>query len=81
MDSIQWFGAGFGIVGAYLVASSHSRVRAWGFTGFLISNFCWIAWGMNSDAFALVVMQLAFCLTSGRGLLVSRRLALAAGRA
>lgn len=73
IDMLQWIGAVLGVTGAWLVAHQLGRVRAWGFVGFLASNVCWISWGLSTGAWGLVVMQAAFCLTSLRGVLVSRR--------
>ena len=55
------------VVAAWLVASTSKRRRALGFWAFLLSNVLWIAWGLHTAAWALVVLQLALAALNIRG--------------
>lgn len=67
IDALQWIGCFFGVLGAGLLALNNSR-SGWGFVAFLISNFIWIAYGILTHAAGLVVMQIAFTVTSVIGI-------------
>lgn len=56
------------LAAAWLVASSAEPRRAWGFWVFLLSNVLWIAWGVHTTAWALVVLQLGLAAMNVRGL-------------
>ena len=55
------------VVAAWLVASTSKRRRALGFWAFLLSNVLWIAWGLHTAAWGLVVLQLALAALNIRG--------------
>jgi len=44
------------------------RVSHYGWPLFLLSNFMWIGFGVATDAWGLVFMQIGFTLTSVNGL-------------
>jgi hypothetical protein len=67
MDLLQWPGMALGLAGAPLVASTSAGTRRIGFGLWLISNACWIAWGLDAAAWGLVAMQVVFCWSSWRG--------------
>jgi hypothetical protein len=74
IDAMAILGAVLGVIGAWLVACAGRRARWWGFACFLASNVAWIAWGLvTAGGWPLVAMQLAFCVTSARGLWTCRR--------
>jgi hypothetical protein len=56
------------VAGAALVADPHMTMRLVGFLLFLLANLTWLAWGWSTRAWALVIMQALFTLTSLRGL-------------
>jgi hypothetical protein len=66
---IQWTGALVALVGSFLVGCGDPRERFWGFWLFLFSNVLWILWARRHAAWGLLVMQLAFCVTSVRGII------------
>ena len=55
------------IIAAWLIASSQPRRRNAGFWVFLVSNVMWVAWGLHSDAPALVALQIALAGMNIRG--------------
>lgn len=67
ITALEWGGCATGVLGALLLALNN-RYSSWGFVSFLISNFCWIAFGVITKAEGLVVMQIAFTATSLLGL-------------
>lgn len=72
---LQWLGCAAGVGGAWLLGQkfSTSNTRAWGWILFLVSNACWIAWGLVFQVWGLLVMQALFTVTSLRGLINNRR--------
>jgi hypothetical protein len=58
----QWPAMLITVIAAYLVASSQTRRRRAGFWLYLVSNVLWVAWGLYSKAYALVLLQ--FCLAA-----------------
>ena len=61
--SIEWAGSLLGLIGAGLLALNNTY-SGYGFVAFLVSNVCWIAWGIKRKAFGLLTMQAGFTLTS-----------------
>jgi hypothetical protein len=59
----EWVGAGLGLVGAALL-SLNLKASRYGWLFFLLSNFAWTAYGIRTDAYGLVAMQVGFTLTS-----------------
>ena len=55
------------VIAAWLIASQSKGRRKIGFWIFLISNALWIVWGMNSEAYALVTLQIALAILNIRG--------------
>lgn len=55
------------LAAAWLVTSSRPSRRLWGFRLFIVSNGLWIAWGLFSHAYALVVLQVGLFLINWRG--------------
>lgn len=64
---LQWPAMVLSVAGAALVADPHATVRLIGFVLFLLANATWLAWGWHTRAWALVIMQALFTLTSIRG--------------
>ncbi len=67
MNLVQWPAMLVTIGASWLVASTHTRKRNWGFWLFLASNVLWVAWGLYSSAPALVVLQLCLAAMNIRG--------------
>ena len=55
------------VIAAWLVASTAKRKRRIGFWTFLCSNVVWTIWGWHSQAWALVVLQVALAVLNIRG--------------
>ncbi len=70
LDFLQWPGFLTGLLGAWLVCSHKPRVRRNGFVLFLVSNILWITWAGYAQAFALILMQICFMVTSIRGIML-----------
>lgn len=66
-DLIQWPAMIVTVLASYLVASSSEAKRRWGFWIFLLSNALWIAWGVVSHAYALIVLQACLAFMNIRG--------------
>lgn len=64
---LQWPAMVLSVAGAALVADPQASVRLVGFVLFLLANLTWAAWGAHTRAWALVIMQALFTLTSIRG--------------
>lgn len=67
VDAIQWPAMAVSVLASWLVASTQESRRAWGFWAFLLSNLLWIAWGLHSRSWALVVLQFCLIAMNARG--------------
>ena len=67
LDLVQWPAMAVTVWAAWLVASSSKSRRLLGFWIFLLSNVLWIAWGLHTGAWALVVLQLCLAAMNIRG--------------
>ena len=68
LDWIQWPAFAASVAAAYLVASNSQPRRNAGFWIFLLSNVLWVAWGIESGAWALIALQVCLALLNIRGL-------------
>lgn len=55
------------LLAAWLVASRSAPRRAWGFWVFLLSNGLWVVWGLQSQAYALIALQIGLAIMNVRG--------------
>lgn len=60
---LEWLGCVLGITGSLLLAIK-SKYSRWAWPTFLSSNFCWAGFGIITGAYGLIVMQMAFTVTS-----------------
>ena len=67
IDWMQWPAMLVSVAGAWFVASTSSARRNAGFWLFLLSNVLWIVWGLYTNAYALVLLQLALAGMNIRG--------------
>lgn len=67
MAVAEWCGCGFGLLGA-LVLALKMPWAGYGFVAFLLSNICWIIYGVMIGSWGLVSMQIGFMLTSALGI-------------
>ena len=67
LDLLQWPAMAVTLIASWLVASRGISKRNWGFWVFLISNLLWIIWGVKSQSWALVVLQVGLIIMNIRG--------------
>ena len=67
LDAVQWPAMVVTLLASWLVASSQKRRRRWGFWVFLTSNVLWVVWGVHTDAWALITLQLGLAAMNVRG--------------
>ena len=68
VDLLQWPAMVASILAAWLVASTRAHRRNLGFWIFLLSNVLWTAWGVQTQAWALIVLQVSLAVMNIRGL-------------
>jgi hypothetical protein len=66
-DLLQWPAMAVTIAAAWLVGSSQRGRRNAGFWLFLVSNALWIAWALQGNAPALIVLQVGLAAMNIRG--------------
>jgi hypothetical protein len=67
LDSTQWPAMLITIIAAWFVASTQRRRRRMGFWLYLVSNVLWIVWGLHTNAYALIVLQICLAAMNIRG--------------
>lgn len=67
LDLVQWPAMAISLLAAWLVGSTHKRRRSAGFWFFLISNVLWVVWGLSTDAYALITLQVCLAALNIRG--------------
>jgi hypothetical protein len=60
---LDWVACGFALAGSLLLAV-RCRVSAWGWVGFLLSNFAWIVYAIATGTSSLLAQNLGFTVTS-----------------
>jgi hypothetical protein len=73
LNLMQWPAMAVTVVAAWLVASSRPERRNAGFWAFLASNVLWTVWGLHTEAWALVVLQLCLAALNIRGAVKASR--------
>lgn len=68
LDLIQWPAFAASVAAAWLVASNQQGRRNTGFWVFLVSNVLWGVWGIHTNAFALIALQVCLAALNIRGL-------------
>ncbi|WP_395599719.1 hypothetical protein [Pseudomonas sp. A0308] len=56
------------VLAAWLIGSQRPGRRMIGFVCFSVSNVLWVIWGLDADAYALIVLQVCLFLMNLRGL-------------
>jgi uncharacterized MAPEG superfamily protein len=69
LDLLQWPAFAASLAAAYLVGSTSKNRRNVGFWIFLVSNVLWVGWGLHTDAWALIALQVCLAGLNVRGLL------------
>lgn len=67
VDLLQWPAMVISVLAAWLVGSKSEHRRKAGFWWFLASNVLWVAWGWSTQAYALIVLQVALAALNIRG--------------
>ncbi|VWX59462.1 Amino acid transporter [Burkholderiales bacterium 8X] len=67
IDYLQWPAMVLSIAAAWYVASTSDFRRRLGFWLFLASNVVWTAWGLYTDAYALIALQFMLAAMNIRG--------------
>lgn len=67
LDFLQWPAMLITLVASWLVASRSKGHRNIGFWVFLLSNVLWIVWGVQSQSWALVTLQVGLMAMNIRG--------------
>lgn len=67
LDAMQWPAMLITVIAAWFVASTQRGRRRLGFWLYLASNVLWVAWGLNSRAYALIVLQVCLAVMNIRG--------------
>lgn len=65
--AIEWTGAVCGLLGSVLLAA-HTAYSGYGFILFLVSNACWLWFGLRTKTWGMVAMQCGFTMTSLLGI-------------
>lgn len=68
LDLVQWPAFAASLIAAYLVASNNQGRRNAGFWVFLLSNILWVLWGLHTQAWALIALQVGLAVLNARGL-------------
>lgn len=68
LDLVQWPAMVASLAAAWLMGSNARSRRNVGFWCFLLSNGLWVAWGLHTQAWALVALQAGLAATNVRGL-------------
>ena len=72
LDLMQWPALIVTVIAAWLVASSRKSRREIGFWFFMLSNVLWVLWGIHTDAFALIALQVFLAVSNCRGLIKNK---------
>lgn len=67
LDWVQWPAMLVTIAAAWMVGSTIESRRKLGFWVFISSNVLWIIWGLHSNAYALIVLQIGLAAMNIRG--------------
>jgi hypothetical protein len=67
LDLAQWPAMLITIIAAWFVASTQRRRRRIGFWLYLVSNVLWIVWGLHTNAYALIILQVCLAVMNIRG--------------
>lgn len=67
LNAIQWPAMFATLISAWLVASQFKSKRIVGFWSFIFSNVLWMIWGVSTDAYAVVILQVGLLFLNIRG--------------
>jgi hypothetical protein len=69
LNLVQWPAMAITVAASWYVASKDKRRRSIGFWLFMLSNVAWTVWGLHTQAYALVVLQVCLAALNIRGVL------------
>ena len=72
IDVVQWPAMIASLGAAWLMGSNAKRRRNIGFWVYLASNALWVAWGLHTQAWALIALQAGLAAMNVRGLLKTK---------
>lgn len=72
VERLQWPAMLATLTAAWLVASQRSGRRSAGFWVYLLSNAMWTVWGLQMQAWALVLLQFGLAAMNLRGVRKNR---------
>ena len=67
LDAVQWPAMAITVVAAWFVAANHKWKRNIGFWLFILSNVAWVVWGLHTNAYGLIVLQICLAAMNIRG--------------
>lgn len=67
LDLIQWPAMLVTIAASWKVTSRRKESRGLAFWLFLLSNVLWIVWGLHTQAYALILLQVCLAAFNVRG--------------
>jgi len=72
LNILQWPAMVATLWSTWLVASQKKIHRSIGFWIFILSNILWVLWGLDSKAYAVILMQIGLFFLNIRGLYKNR---------
>lgn len=72
IDLIQWPAMAVTVLAAWYIGSQQPGKRMFAFWCFTFSNLLWVIWGLHTEAYALIVLQIFLCVINLRGLKKNR---------
>lgn len=72
LDLMQWPALIVTVIAAWMVAENKKSHREIGFWFFMASNILWVAWGIYTHAYALILLQFFLAFSNFRGMMKNR---------
>ena len=67
VDWVQWPAMLITVASAWFIGSQQAHRRMIAFWGFILSNALWVIWGLNADAYALILLECILVGMNARG--------------
>jgi hypothetical protein len=67
LDLLQWPAMIIIVAATWLIASKSEHTRKVAFWGYFLGNILWVAWGLHTEAYALVIAQFLLAALNVRG--------------
>lgn len=72
LDFLQWPALVVTVIASWLVSVTKKDERKIGFWIFLLSNVLWVAWGLYSHAYALILLQFCLAVSNVHGVIKNK---------